>query len=225
MPRVARFADEILEAVDHRRERAVLVADRSRAARRIASAGTLLSTVDTSTGMVVSLQHVAASASRAIMALSAAPSVRRHEDEIAAARFRGTRGSPRAAGRSDRRERIVRNARGARDDLGLGQERARLARHVLVERGRRHHALERADARRAVVGLGVEERHLRAERRGRGCTAWFTVSTDKLRIVDRYEQMAIHVVSRFLCVLPERLDARVDVSIVGEAAVFPTVSV
>ena len=80
-------------------------------------------------------------------AADAATPVRGHEDEVAAARFR--RAEDRLVRTIARgRERAVPHAGGTRDDLRLGEQRARFARHRVVERAG---AITRSRAPRLVA--------------------------------------------------------------------------
>ena len=155
----------------------------------ISAAGRLLSTADTSTGIVVCCSTFC------VCEPSISPLMPRRPCEAMK-----IRSQPRASaacriascGRSLVIDGgVVGNAGHPRDHFGLGQDRPRLAGHVLVERRGRHHALERADARRAVVRLRVEERHLRAERLGERDGLVNGVDRER-RIVERDQQMAIH---------------------------------
>ena len=158
----------------------------------ISASGKLLSTADTSTGIVVVLQDLLRLRAEH-QPLDAAAAVRGDEDQVATARLGGMQnGLVRPVARHDGG--FVRHAGHPRDHFGLGEDRPRFARHVLVERVRRHHALERADARRAVVRLRVKERHFRAERLGE-LDGLVDGLDRELRVVERNQQMAIHRMS------------------------------
>ncbi len=172
----------------HRRQRAVLVAD-DRERRIHCVGGRLLSTADTSTGMVVCCSTFCVCGAEH-QPLDAPATVRSNEDQIAAPCLGNLENGlvrP-VAGQDDR---VVRNARHPRHDLGLGQDRAGLAGEMLVERRRRQHALERADAGGSVVRLGVEERDLRAERAGELDRLPHGLGRQR-RVVERNHQVAVH---------------------------------
>ena len=185
---IARLPGDEFEAVDDGRKRAMLVANRRERrehlrVRQIAFDGRhqhrnrrLLQDF-----LRLRAQH---------QPLDAAAAVRGDEDQVATARLGDMQnGFVRPVARHDGG--FVRYAGHPRDHFGLGEDRPRFTRHVVVERIRRHDALECADARRAVVRLRVEKRHLRAERLGE-LDGVLNGLDRELRIVERNQQMPIH---------------------------------
>ncbi len=201
----ARPPDQEFEAVDDRRDRAVLVADDGKRSARGRREVALDRADEDRNGRVLEdllrlrPEH---------QALDAATPVRRDEDEVAAAllgRVEDRFVRP-VAGHDDR---VERNADDPRDGLGLRQDRPRLSRKMRVERRRRQHTLERADARRAVVRLRVEERDFRAERAGELDRLLHGVDRER-RVVERNHQMAVH--DLFLLRMPAASGAQYGLS-------------